>query len=610
MPPLRPLATALAVLLASPLASASAQTFVQLSDMGSQVGPRLTRTVAQARIGRSLFGRVGTKVSFIESGIAYQLASDPEWARVLVGRWGEWVHAYNNGSGVGGRFVRPEGLDVSARKKFYVADRGKTRLVVADFDPAQQALVNGRTAGSQGLPTVDVAWDGRTTPLTQDYLYSLQDTVSYVSYWDFNGADPATPLWSYGTTGNGTGQFLYPSGICAGKTPAANGGTQFTADFYVVDRGNRRVVRLSRGASGPSWVSTVSLSGWDPRDCAVDHFGNVYVADQVGHQLHKFTFSLMLLSSYGSYGKGATNLNTFAFPHAISVPCGLKVVNSQTVWYCEGRVITAEEWSDSSGAVEHYLGVDGWITAGPYVGPDGADIFYNATDHALHTVDVAGTDMISVRYIANGVLMSPGEMGWDWDGRREDGSIAPPGNYVFRVGITSVYGPGYPWATKSLISQPFYFSYTAPPPCKRPPCFAPPAEPVGSEPTALFFHQRVITAPQPLARIGGPAAAAPAVGIETGSGTLTALVRQYGVRGLSFGITREASASPVVIRVYSLSGRQVRTLVNERLEPGLYEIGWDGLDDRGRPAGPGVYFAALTAGGQRFVQRLILRQAP
>jgi hypothetical protein len=127
--------------------------------------------------------------------------------------------------------------------------------------------------------------------------------------------------------------------------------------------------------------------------------------------------------------------------------------------------------------------------------------------------------------------------------------------------------------------------------------------PVAAEP-GVFLRQRIVTGegPQAVARLSS---AEPA-GAQSPS--LVEAVRQYGVRGLSFGVTAAAASSPTVIRVYTMSGRPVRVLVNERLEPGVYEVAWDGADDRGRSAAPGVYLAVLTIGPYRATQHLILRQ--
>jgi flagellar hook assembly protein FlgD len=560
-----------------------------------------------------LFGSVGTKVSFINNGTVYQFAGDPEWSRILVGLKDQWIHQYDNASGPGGRLQQPLGIDISARKYLYAADRAKGLVLIAEFSPTAKNLVNpGAWTSSQFPRPVDVAWDGRTTPLTVDYLFVLDDSLGRVTYWD-----RPTLLWSYGSPGAGTGQFSRPSGVCVGKTAGVGGGTQFTTYFYVVDRGNRRVVWLNRAADGPSWLSTATLPDWDPTDCAVDHFGNLYIVDELGHRLHKFTYSLTLLATYGTYGKGPANYNTFAWPHAISVPCGLKVVNSQTVWYCEGRVITAEQWSDSSGAVEHYLGMDGAITAQPQTDEYGDAWFsFRTTDHGYHSFTVWDVSGNSVRRVPPVGIFPPATRTWLWDGLRDDGTPAPTGTYWMQVTATSVYGCEQTWCGKGLSTQTFFHQQAPPPSCGHPPpCpFAPPiardsiaGEP---EPTTLFLHQRVFTVSRPLARIPGAAASAPAAQTTTPPGSLTDVVRRYGVRGLSFGVPRSVSTGPVAIRVYSVAGRLVRTLVNETLAVGYYEIAWDGLDDRGRAAGPGVYFAVLTAGRQRLVQRLILRQAP
>lgn len=613
------LTLALTITLVGRPSTAPSQTFVQLSDMGENVGPRLTRAVTRARIGRALFERIGTKVTFIEAGVAYELATDPEWNRITVGRWGQWIHAYTNSSGPGGRLSYPWGLDISARRYVYAADVGGRRILIARFDPGLKNLTSPSSLGSFLARPIDVAWDGQTDALNTDFVYVLDDSLNQVSYWDLNAGQ--NRLWYYGATGSGVGQFSRPTGVCVGKTPGTNGGTQFTSWFYVVDRGNRRIVWLNRGANGASWLGTAPLPDWDPTDCTVDHFGNLYIVDQTNHRVHKFTYSLTLLATYGTYGQGPTNYNTFAWPHAVSVPCGLKVVNSQTVWYCEGRVITAEQWSDSSGAVEHYLNFEFSLTAGPDTSTKVASIAYRTTDHTRQWVRVLDWNGAFVRTLANGTLMPPGTIGWLWDGRRNDGTWTSPGNYRFRIDVESAYGCAYTWCQTTRYTSTFWSNgnsdcggpVLAPPagnvsvPIARQPCLASGLE---TEPTTVFLRQRVLLSAQPLTRMSGLGASAPAEATTTGSGSLTDLVRQYGVRGLSFSVTPSAAASPVSIRVYSLAGRAIRTLVNEQLSSGFYEVGWDGLDDRGQRAALGVYFAVLTAGGQRIVQRLILRQAP
>jgi hypothetical protein len=65
-------------------------------------------------------------------------------------------------------------------------------------------------------------------------------------------------------------------------------------------------------------------------------------------------------------------------------------------------------------------------------------------------------------------------------------------------------------------------------------------------------------------------------------------------------------AGDVSLSVYDAMGRLVTTLRHGRMEPGQYETKWGGLDDRGRPVGPGVYFLRLqTAAGTR-TQKVIL----
>jgi hypothetical protein len=585
----------------------STQTFVQLTDLGSGIGARLTRTVADSALDRYLFGAIGTKVSYINYGAVFQFASDPAWGRVLSGKMGEWIHEFT-GLGFGGADLRtPMGIDITFLKRLYIADPLNGWVVFADFSESSQNLINPTVWAHPDFPRpVDVAWDGQTNPLVVQYMYVVDDSVSRISYW--NRSPGGTQSWSYGSPGSGQGQFWRPSGVCVGKTAGPNGGTVFTTDFYVVDRGNHRVVWLRRGAGTPTWQGTYSMPAWDPADCAVDHFGNLYVVDEAGHRIHKFTSALYLLSSYGTYGKGRSNLNTLAFPHAISVPCGRKYVNSVTVWYCEGRVITAEAWSNTTGAVEHFLGTDAIILAQPQTVPGVMEAWfgYKVTDHATHTVEAVDWNGFHVRTLSPAGLAPSGTHYPYWDGLDDYGVQVPEGYYRFRFRVVSAYGcAGQSWCDKTLTTDGFLLT------CGPAGCYQLRMDSVAvgtnPAPDTVFLRQRVLVSPAPLARIDGAAANAPAEPTAPTPGTLSNFARQFGVRGLRFALTRDASTHPVSIRVFSLSGRLVRTLVNDRLEPGIYEIGWDGLDDRGSRVAPGVYMAIMIAGSSRLMQRLILR---
>ncbi len=88
-----------------------------------------------------------------------------------------------------------------------------------------------------------------------------------------------------------------------------------------------------------------------------------------------------------------------------------------------------------------------------------------------------------------------------------------------------------------------------------------------------------------------------------------ATVRRSGIRSLRVEVPAlEGAETPKVeIRLYSLSGRLVRVLFREQLDPGYYVVGWDAQDDAGRAVAPGVYIAIMTAGSFRGVQRLIIK---
>lgn len=64
----------------------------------------------------------------------------------------------------------------------------------------------------------------------------------------------------------------------------------------------------------------------------------------------------------------------------------------------------------------------------------------------------------------------------------------------------------------------------------------------------------------------------------------------------------------VTLRIYDVSGRLVRTLVEGPQEAGQKTVTWNGRDDRGRNVASGVYFYRLQAPGYRKTLKMILVQ--
>ena len=62
----------------------------------------------------------------------------------------------------------------------------------------------------------------------------------------------------------------------------------------------------------------------------------------------------------------------------------------------------------------------------------------------------------------------------------------------------------------------------------------------------------------------------------------------------------------LTIKVYSLTGRRVATLVDTDQPAGRYAVQWDGSDDAGRSLGSGVYFYRFTAGAYSKSLKLVI----
>jgi hypothetical protein len=67
------------------------------------------------------------------------------------------------------------------------------------------------------------------------------------------------------------------------------------------------------------------------------------------------------------------------------------------------------------------------------------------------------------------------------------------------------------------------------------------------------------------------------------------------------------STSTLSLKIYDVSGRHVRTLLeNHRELPGFHSIPWDGKDSAGREVGGGIYLLHLETGEKTLSEKVVL----
>lgn len=64
--------------------------------------------------------------------------------------------------------------------------------------------------------------------------------------------------------------------------------------------------------------------------------------------------------------------------------------------------------------------------------------------------------------------------------------------------------------------------------------------------------------------------------------------------------------SQVAIRIYDLQGQLIRTLLNETIKPGIYDVDWNGKNEDGINVTNGLYFIEMTSGGYHHVTKALL----
>ena len=64
--------------------------------------------------------------------------------------------------------------------------------------------------------------------------------------------------------------------------------------------------------------------------------------------------------------------------------------------------------------------------------------------------------------------------------------------------------------------------------------------------------------------------------------------------------------SKVVLRIFDLRGREVKTLVDREMPAGTHSIHWDGTNNRSRRVSSGIFVYRLQVAGETFNRKMVL----
>ena len=218
-----------------------------------------------------------------------------------------------------GRFAVPDGVAVDAAGHVYVADRDNHRIQTFTAGGRLLAVwggVAGRAPGQLSDP-YGVAADGFGNVYVADTdnnrIVKFTAAGRFLAAW---GAAGGT-----GAPGAGDGEFNDPRGVAVDDR----------GDVYVADHGNNRIQKLSPagrflarfGAHGGDGTAGAGDGEFNrPRGVAIDHDGNIFVADKINNRIQELDRHGRFVRRWGAFGGNGTpglDRGQFNVPYNIAI---------------------------------------------------------------------------------------------------------------------------------------------------------------------------------------------------------------------------------------------------------------------------------------------------
>jgi flagellar hook assembly protein FlgD len=393
--------------------SAGAETFNQkpyLPEAGVNV---LTRNVANQQFGRNLFGDpyatvvignvdVYDRFPYIEARY-FQVVSDPQWNRLLMGEVGQGLFAHDGAGDAFGQLSAPRGLSSDASGRVYVADTGNDRVLVFKAVTEYERIALEPVFAIEGLSKpYGVAYSDGGTPFnaSDDVLYVANTGHNEIRRYALTGTD-ARLTDAIGELGSGDGFFAGPMAIAAGRRDGVNCNEVFVADAH-----NGRIVRLRDTGGSLAWSGAVKHGLGTVTSLDTDHWGNVYAAAPQAGRVAKFTAALLPVASLSGGIEHPRSFHT-VFANVTDHRNGTTRRSGQ------GSGVLVEEWGGHSGLRMVGLGVE--LKDAAASGANGASVSMTLTDHAAVTAEIidARNGQVVARHDAGLMTAGPQTLRFD-----------------------------------------------------------------------------------------------------------------------------------------------------------------------------------------------------
>ncbi len=420
--------------------AATGTTFVPRPYLDEGGVETLNSQVTNRMLDRELFGTpwatvVIGKVDIYESfpyleSRHYQVVSDPDWNRLLMGEVASGMAAFDGKASSVGDLSQPRGMTVDDQGFLYLADTGNDRLVVFRAVTEFENISLEPLQVIEGLSSpydVDISDAGTPFFPDDDRLYVANTGRNEVQRYLRDGAS-----WrqsgTLGELGSGMGRFAGPMALTVGRTEGAG-----SDDVYVADAHNGRVVHLKDTGSGLAWVGAWNHDLGVVTSLTADHWGNIYAAAPQAGEVVKCTRDLQPVADLG---KSAVRPRSFHVPFVTVTDHRTGTVKRAG----EGGGILVEQWTDQSGLRLLDLGVE--LRQANVVDGEAVAVNLTLTDHALVTAEIHHpvTGELVARHDAGRLEAGSRTFHFDAEDHLTDWN---PGLYRVTVKAASTYDKGF-----------------------------------------------------------------------------------------------------------------------------------------------------------------------